>query len=101
MSEHAAGSWTCFIAGAYSVTVDGDYRIYCKSEDSFYRIAYVDAEEAGSAEERKAIARLIASAPDLLKALEGILVWDDGNLPGDMLEAARAAIAKAKGIRNE
>jgi hypothetical protein len=39
---------------------------------------------------QKANARLITS-------LENILVWDDGNLPGDMLDEARAAITKATG----
>lgn len=34
---------------------------------------------------------------ELLEALQNLLVWDDGNLPGDLLDAARAAIAKATG----
>lgn len=48
-------------------------------------------------DETWANATLIAAAPDLLATLEGILLWDDGNLPGDMMDAARATVAKAKG----
>jgi len=42
------------------------------------------------------ISRLFAAAPDLLAALEALLIWDDGNLPGDLIDAARAAIQKAR-----
>lgn len=50
-----------------------------------------------SRERREAIARLIVAAPDMLAALEGVLLWDDGNLPGDIIDKARVAIDKAKG----
>ena len=41
------------------------------------------------------------AAPDLLAALEALVIWDDGGieageLPGDLIDAARAAIAKAR-----
>jgi len=54
----------------------------------------------------EANARLIAAAPDLLEALERVLLdiefmWEDGTLPDrreDIIyQAARAAIAKAEG----
>ena len=50
---------------------------------------------------RKANARLIAAAPDLLQALEGLLLaYNDpgntGSTHDDKVEAARAAIAKAR-----
>ncbi len=45
--------------------------------------------------EAEANARLIASAPDLLAALEGVLRVADRKT--DEFDAARAAIAKAKG----
>lgn len=48
--------------------------------------------------EQEANARLIAAAPDLLKALEELLeVTDFHELYGSRTEAARAAIAKATG----
>ena len=34
---------------------------------------------------------------ELLEALQNLLTWDDGNLPGDLFDAARAAIEKATG----
>lgn len=34
---------------------------------------------------------------ELLEVLQNLLVWDDGNLPGDLFDAARAAIDKATG----
>jgi hypothetical protein len=46
----------------------------------------------------RANARLIAAAPDLLAALEGLfLLLDAGSLYEPQAYAARAAIAKAKG----
>ena len=41
-------------------------------------------------------ARLIAAAPDLLEALEDLLGWQT-LAPDDVVTAARAAIAKARG----
>jgi hypothetical protein len=47
-------------------------------------------------------ARLIAAAPELLTALEGVLEWwmeSDGgdDMPVDLFDRAQAAISKAKG----
>jgi len=55
-----------------------------------------------SRDEAKANIRLIAAAPDLLEALDDLLIayCDPGNQGGDhdeKVEAARAAIAKARG----
>ena len=50
------------------------------------------------AERRRANARLIAAAPDLLAALWAILYADqDNHIPADLHRQARAAIAKATG----
>jgi len=43
----------------------------------------------------EANARLIAAAPELLEALEGVMYWDNGK---PEWEIARAAIAKATGM---
>ena len=52
-------------------------------------------------EEGKANARLIASAPELLEALEDLIDGRDNNLSWAAIESrvkkARSAIAKAKG----
>ncbi len=57
-------------------------------------------ESAHASPEMWARARLIASAPDLLAALEGMIEWArrvDTLNPGPEVAQARAAIAKAKG----
>lgn len=53
-------------------------------------------------EREKANARLIASAPDLLEALQAFVTWAEGAehgwaCPSEIETAIRAAIAKAKG----
>lgn len=54
-------------------------------------------------DQRMADARLIAVAPDLLKALEAVLGMGDGvdcrigDRSGDIIDAAHDAIAKARG----
>lgn len=68
-------------------------------------ICDVDADNYGFDDEEGVIkamalanARLIAAAPDLLEALQGLLdVTDFHELYGNKTEAARAAIAKATG----
>lgn len=45
----------------------------------------------------RANARLIAAAPDLLAALEALAALPNKHRPEEMWEAARAAIAKARG----
>lgn len=48
--------------------------------------------------ENRANARLIAAAPDLLKALKAMLeVWEHGGIYDYPIGKARAAIAKATG----
>ncbi len=66
------------------------------------RICIITAENVGRSEQG-ANARMIAAAPELLEALEGIVSslvdQDDEGLieHAPQIEAARAAIAKAKG----
>ena len=43
------------------------------------------------------IVRAYNAHDDLVAVLENILMWDDGNLPGDILDDARTALAKARG----
>lgn len=52
--------------------------------------------------EKMANARLIAAAPDLLEALDGILQWwmeSDGgdDMPADLFDRAQAALKAARG----
>ena len=50
-----------------------------------------------SYQEGGANARLIAAAPDLLAALERLIIWRQTETPFELLEQAQQAIAKAKG----
>lgn len=90
--SHTPGPWTVgpwqkiehhLIPPAHGYPINGE----------FGHVGFV----IGSEEE----ARLIAAAPDLLAALEGVLDRVDGWLPkppeGVVFDGARAAIAKAKG----
>lgn len=61
----------------------------------------------GDSDKEKAIASLIAAAPELLEALQELLAWDLDSLPGEVslgfsgiekdIALAKAAIAKATG----
>ena len=96
MSKHTPGPWQ------WTQHFDPTISIY---KDGFGQIARLYDSSAGTG---KANARLIAAAPDLLEALQGILgYFDSGNsvsvsqatikARSDEVKAARAAIAKATG----
>ena len=87
MSNHTPGPWEVMIDDAGFI--------------DFYRID-ANGETVGEALLGEADARLIAAAPDLLAALQALVVLDDGNRSelwcwSEEFEAARAAIAKATG----
>lgn len=89
---HTPGPWA-----ALDTTVEGPPQEGCELPTV---IAYCDSENYGPAlDDRAANARLIASAPDLLAALEKLARLGNGehygNSDGNMI--ARAAIARAKG----
>lgn len=74
--------------------------VYVRADRNFVRVY----DEWGSEEMQLANARLIASAPELLEALEGLLCWCQGYEADKLnphafshMESARAAIAKATG----
>ena len=94
--KHTPGPWTT-IAGS----------VFTESDSPCYEIVHGNhLTRSGTEEQRMADARLIAAAPELLKALEGILADvssyglahpEGGRFECDHLDSARAAIAKAKG----
>lgn len=98
MTKHTQGPW-------HVVIEDGKPGV--KSLDDFYITNTIDAAGYESDNDTMfANARLIAAAPELLEALEGVfhaclLANEDESIPfeldGDLLDAARAAIAKATG----
>ena len=96
MSKHTPGPWTHEGYGGITGTENGrKYNVACV----YLRIP---------AGRQEANARLIAAAPDLLDALEGIIGYFDSEnsvsvsqatikASSDEIKAARAAIAKATG----
>lgn len=97
MSGHTPGPWRINSRGS---------QVGPRSEEDdqsfgmIIPVAYL--EEVDWPDAHEANARLIAAAPDLLEALDALLIayCDPGNQGGDhdeKVEAARAAIAKAKG----
>lgn len=95
MNTHTPGPWS------YSKSTDGwSYTINIhQAENAEYTPDWSDVAFCTCKGERQGIqeanARLIAAAPDLLAALELIMESYDLNL--DEINAARAAIAKARG----
>jgi hypothetical protein len=83
MSNHTPGPWR---------------ELYTRVDDaSGYQIAHLDL-HGKSEGERDANRRLIAAAPDLLKALRALVLADqEQGLDDTLFDAARAAIAKATG----
>jgi hypothetical protein len=80
MTAHTPGPWK---ASGFSISAKGSGHIAKALE------VYMDRTT------REANARLIASAPDLLEALEAVIAISDRK--HDAWDAAKAAIAKAKG----
>lgn len=86
---HTPGPWTApegpFVGGHYVGTEDADI-----AERADWPLEFTAEQEAN--------ARLIAAAPELYEALERLLVEHDGNYrTSTAVDAARAAIAKARG----
>ncbi|KKM78764.1 hypothetical protein LCGC14_1356680 [marine sediment metagenome] len=92
---HTPGPWHV-VTGSVYTGIDWDGK-----SDPGVPIASMDREPGNGTRpvERDANARLIAAAPDLLAALEGLVDRFDGSEDGEAVEfvAARAAIDKAKG----
>lgn len=88
-TAHTLGPWFTKREGFLTVYVEARLRAGVIQE-----VAACGPTEAGP-EQQEANARLIAAAPDLLAALQGVLRVADRAT--DEFDAARAAIAKATG----
>lgn len=97
-NEHTPGPWKFGHLGTEAFWIGPDY--------NQTPVAHVDHDMEYARDNSRANARLIAAAPELLEALEGLLVFaEDAEtkaLVGDEgclwpCEEARAAIAKARG----
>jgi len=81
-SKHTPGPWY----------IQPDRRYYVIYSEECGALADVQADLP------KANAQLIAAAPDLLVALEELIAAPNKKRPAEVWEAARAAIAKARGV---
>lgn len=104
MSKHTPGPWSVPHSADEESGCSCGY-VFSESQRGFGAVATVPF---GGEDENyplaKANAKLIAAAPDLLEALQPFLDFADRELdlhgdviPESIIEAARAAIAKAKG----
>jgi len=91
MSKHTLGPWVVFDDHPDKVC------FHIREDNRFDEIATI-YRYRGNPRDTLADARLIAAAPELLEALEA-LVLDESKeyIPTRLWDAARAAIAKAKG----
>ena len=96
-AQHTPGPWE------FEESVNGGFDITATRHDNGRPCVIAAREQWGSyAKTSKANGRLIAAAPELLEALEGVLPYleedpDDEGDYNDRVRAAVAAIAKAKG----
>jgi hypothetical protein len=110
MSKHTPGPWIAFpsntrwISGAFDpIFKNGLWHVVPASKPERLPICtvdYADDHHEPTREKAEADARLIAAAPDLLEALQGLVAWADElrrQNPEEDLRKARAAIAKATG----
>jgi hypothetical protein len=82
--------------GGVNVIIPG-----CTKVELYYRLQAMIEGIQAQKEQQKATQCHVDTAPMLLKALKDILVWDDGNLPGDLLDEAQQAIDKAEGKESQ
>lgn len=88
-TKHTPGPWRKSATTQNAVICDSITGHDCKTNVDYYG-GHLIAESIFSEADRD----LIASAPDLLEALQDLLIFDNGKPEFD---AARAAIAKATG----
>lgn len=88
MRQHTPGPWSC-----ERIWDTPALRIHARV-DGGVPVALAEAFTMGRRGEKEANAKLIAAAPDLLKALEKIVNDGDYTDPEGMTRIARAAIAK-------
>ncbi len=96
MSNHTPGPWMfeCEDVGTYGshfwLESEAGEEIICQSENAHQGVL-------AKGEDFVANARLIAAAPELLEALEGLLNALPSATSHPAIKKARAALAKAKG----
>ena len=93
-TQHTPGPWTI----KFFRSIEPNHALICAEDWHDFASVVVrfcgdDTDDATGL----ANARLIAAAPDLLAALEELCLAPNKHRPDEYWEAARAAIAKAKG----
>ncbi len=110
MNKHTPGPWHTGEGVPYSQTVQMKVCGWDRRPDATGHDYFACGPRVRTEEQAKADARLIAAAPELLEALKRLLEhaewvgtprgysWDDFK---DVIDPARAAIAKAEGRSND
>lgn len=101
MSKFVQPSWFVEVFGK---ATSADTLVRCKNGEVLFRV-YTG--QGRTFQDRLDVANLAGAAPDLLACCEAFISWFDQDTPheqkppfaGDMLNVARAAVAKAKGAK--
>lgn len=107
-AQHTPGPWHVYYGGNFTKVAPSEYDdmvkktnylggAICCMDDWDGTSHTSDAGRLNAEANAEFIVRACNAHYLLVAALEGILLWDDGNLPGDVMDAARVALAKAKG----
>ena len=93
MNKHTPGPWFAFVDKGQTIIRTS------RTSAAFSPLAVVKGDKRDTLKDHEANAKLMASAPDLLEALEYCLdcLGHEFALPADCQSNARAAIARARG----
>lgn len=93
-AKHTLGPWR----SSFKTYKTNNIGVYDSNGNLVAGLSVHGAADVEVIERRRADGRLIAAAPDLLEALDSIVKADDAQeLTSELIERARAAIAKARG----
>ncbi len=95
MSKYTPGPWRISRTSGMEIFISHDHDQPNRVPGYFAEVRRFTSDN----EQVEANARLIASAPELLEALELVIsTYEEGGWPGATMTIVRAAVSKAKGV---